>query len=108
MARQPTLRKNAVNDRVYWFTKAGGDTYFGRVVEMTARDAKKAFAAHLSKLLEDTATSKGTVLTAGELMGLFLDWVKRKRATGWRRWTRSGKPSRGAGRAKGTTNRRLQ
>ena len=34
MARQAKLRKKTVGKSVYWFTKAGGDTYFGTVEDV--------------------------------------------------------------------------
>jgi hypothetical protein len=34
MPRQPKLRKKKVGKSVYWFTKAGGDTYFGNVADV--------------------------------------------------------------------------
>ena len=34
MAWQPKLRKKTVKQSTYWFTKAGGDTYFGSVEEV--------------------------------------------------------------------------
>ena len=35
MPRQPKLRKKKVGKSVYWFTKAGGDTSFGNVEDVS-------------------------------------------------------------------------
>jgi hypothetical protein len=34
MPRKPTLRRKKVGKSVYWFTKAGGETYFGNVANL--------------------------------------------------------------------------
>ena len=34
MPRQAKLRKKKVGSNSYWFTKAGGDTYFGSVLKL--------------------------------------------------------------------------
>jgi len=64
MPRQPQLRKT-VGDSVYWFTKADGETYFGRVDEVSHRDAKKLFADHLVKVRTDEVDRKRTGLSVG-------------------------------------------
>jgi integrase len=79
MPRQPKLRKKKVKKSVYWFTKAGGDTYFGAVEEVSYVEAKKRFADHLHRLQAEQSESKSRVLTAGELMDLFLEWVQKYR-----------------------------
>jgi integrase len=79
MARQPKLRKKKVGKSIYWFTKAGGDTYFGNIEEVTHLDARKLFADHLLKIRSDQTANKREPLTAGGLMDLFLDWVKKHR-----------------------------
>jgi hypothetical protein len=65
---------------VYWFTKAGGDTYFGNVEEVAYADAQRLFRQHITSLAEATNHDKRKVLTAGELMDLFLDWVQAHRS----------------------------
>jgi integrase len=80
MPRQPKLRKKKVKQSIYWFTKAGGDTYFGTVKEVPYKKAKELFAAHLSRLQTEEADSKRRGFTAGDLMDLFLDWVKKHRS----------------------------
>jgi hypothetical protein len=77
--RQPKLRKKKVGRSIYWFTKAGGDTYFGKVEEVPHEDARKLFADHLHKLRDEETASKRQALTAGELMDLFLGWVQKHR-----------------------------
>jgi hypothetical protein len=79
MPRQPQLRKKAVGDSVYWFTKAGGETYLGRVDEASHRDAKKLFADHLVKVRTGAGDRKRDGLTAGELMDTYLDWFEKRR-----------------------------
>src|ERR1700730_11093843 len=79
MPRQPTLRKKTVKNSTYWFTKAGGETYFGRVDEVGTKDARKLFAEHLAKLRTDEAQGKAQEFTAGDLMDLFLAWVEQHR-----------------------------
>jgi integrase len=78
--RKPTLRKKKVGKSVYWFTKAGGETYFGNAGDLSYARARKLFAAHLKTLAEDGAASKGKVLAAGELIDLFLDWLEKNRS----------------------------
>jgi integrase len=81
MPRKPTLRKKKIGKSVYWFTKAGGETYFGNVQDVTFSDAKKLFAAHIRNLAENEENSKGKgTLTAGELIDLFLDWLQKNRS----------------------------
>ena len=79
MPRQPTLRKKTVKNSTYWFTKAGGDTYFGTVDDLSHSDAQKLFAAHLVKLRDEAKDNKSRGLTAGDLMDLFLEWVQKHR-----------------------------
>lgn len=80
MARAPKLRKKTVNGSVYWYSRAGGDTYFGRVDDVSHRAAAKAFADHLSKIRNEANQSKKGKQTAGELIDLFLVWVRDNRA----------------------------
>jgi integrase len=78
--RQPKLRKKKVGKAVYWFTKAGGDTYFGRVDEVPYADARRQFNSHLASVTDGQDGSKSRDLTAGELMDLFLDWIEKHRS----------------------------
>lgn len=80
MARQPKLRKKKVGKSVYWFTKAGGDTYFGNIGDVPYSEARKDFNEHLKSIGESVKDSKRKGLTAGELMDLFLDWIERNRS----------------------------
>jgi site-specific recombinase XerD len=81
MPRKPTLRRKKVGRSEYWFTKAGGnDTYFGNVKEVPYEEARRQFAAHIRNLAEEGAASKSGVLTAGELIELFLDWLHKNRS----------------------------
>src|SRR3954447_26405334 len=79
VAHHPKLRKKKVGKSVYWFTKAGGDTYFGNVEEVTHRQAGKLFADHLPRIRTDQEASKRRRLSVGDLRGLFLDWVQKHR-----------------------------
>lgn len=80
MPRQPTLRKKKVGNSVYWFTKTGGDTYFGSVEEVPYKEARKLFADHVQSLQDEKKDSKGRGFTSGDLMDLFLDWIKKHRS----------------------------
>jgi integrase len=80
MPRQPKLRKKRVKQSVYWFTKAGGDTYFGPVEAVSHKEARKLFADHLVRLQSEEKENKRQGLTAGELMDLFLDYVQSHRS----------------------------
>jgi hypothetical protein len=42
MPRQAKLRKK-VGKSVYWFTKAGGDTYFSSVTDVPYKEARRRF-----------------------------------------------------------------
>lgn len=39
MTRQPKPRKKTVGTADVWYTKAGGDTSFGNIKEMSCREA---------------------------------------------------------------------
>ncbi len=80
MPRQPKLRKKKIGKSVYWFTKAGGETYFGNVDEVPFKEARKLFSDHVKSLFESERASKGTTLTAGDLMDFFVEWVKKHRS----------------------------
>ncbi len=67
MPRKPTLRKKKVGKSVYWFTKAGGETYFGNVQDVTSDEARRLFAAHMKSVVEEDHSSKRKELSAGEL-----------------------------------------
>jgi integrase len=79
VARKPELRKKTVGKSVYWFTKVGGDTYFGNVQKVPHKEAQKLFANHLLRIRTEETANKRNGLSAGELMDLFLDWVHRHR-----------------------------
>ncbi|HEY7313537.1 MAG TPA: hypothetical protein VH643_29575, partial [Gemmataceae bacterium] len=79
MPRQPKLRKKKVGKSVYWFTRAGGDTYFGNILDVSHREARKLFADHLVRIQAEEAAHKRQALTAGELMDLFLDRAQKHR-----------------------------
>jgi hypothetical protein len=53
---------------VYWFTKAGGDTYFGNVEEVHYADARRLFRQHITSLADAPQDGKRKVMTAGEMM----------------------------------------
>ncbi len=80
MARPPQLRKKKVGKSVYWFTKAGGDTYFGNVKDVPAADAKRLFHQHVISLAGSPRPGKQKTLTAGEMIDIFLDGVQTNRS----------------------------
>ncbi len=80
MPRQPKLRKKKIGNSAYWFTKAGGETYFGNVADVPFKEARKLFGDHVKSLFESEQASKGTTLTAGDLMESFLEWVNKHRS----------------------------
>jgi integrase len=78
--RQPKIRKKTVGKTTYWFTKAGGDTYFGNVEVVTYQAARKAFREHLGTLAADGKARKQEALLAGALMEHFLEWIEKNRS----------------------------
>jgi integrase len=80
MPRHPKLRKKKIGNSAYWFTKAGGETYFGNINEVPFQEARKLFSDHVKSLVENEKSSKRQTLKAGELMDLFLEWVKKNRS----------------------------
>ena len=80
LPREAKLRKKKIGKVAYWFTKAGGDTYFGRVDVVPYKEARKLFQNHVGSLSEDQNNSKVRGLTAGELMDVFLDWIEHHRS----------------------------
>lgn len=80
MPRQPKLRKKKVGASVYWFTKAGGETYFGSVDALSYSDAKKLFNDHVKILAENEVASHSKGRTVDDLIALFLEWIEKKRS----------------------------
>ena len=80
MPRQPRLRKKRVGNATYWYTEAGGPTYFGAVDVVPFSEAKNRFSSHLRSLSEAPSDSKVKGRSAGQLMDLFLDWISRNRS----------------------------
>jgi integrase len=80
MPRQPELRKKKIGKATYWFTKAGGETYLGNVEAVPYSEARRLFNEHLASIVPRLNPSKGTGLTVGELMDLFLDWIQKNRS----------------------------
>jgi integrase len=80
MPRHSKLRKKKVGKSVYWYTRAGGDTYFGNVKEVSFKDAKKLFSQHLESVLDAQQDRKSRELSAGDLMDTFLDWIEKHRS----------------------------
>jgi integrase len=81
MPRHSKLRKKKVGNSVYWFTKMGGDTYFGNVKDLLYKEARKLFAAHAESLSDEQKDNKRHGLTVGDLMDLFLEWIKKNRSS---------------------------
>jgi integrase len=65
---------------MYWYTEAGGATYFGNVETVPFSEARNLFNDHIKSLSEGTKDSKAKVRSAGELMDLFLDWISKNRS----------------------------
>ncbi len=80
MARHPMLRKKKVGKSAYWFTKAGGETYFGRVDDVPYKEARRLFREHVGSLVDAQDDRKGREFSAGELMDIFLDWIEKHRS----------------------------
>lgn len=80
MPRQPKLRKKTVGKECYWYTEAGGPTYFGNIDDISYTQAKKLFADHTQSLLDERKDAKLNGFTAGDLLDLFLDWIKEHRS----------------------------
>jgi hypothetical protein len=80
MPRQPKLRKKKTASTTYWFTKAGGDTYFGNVEIVSFKEARSLFNDHIKSLSENQEDSKRKGLTASDLVELFLSWIEKNRS----------------------------
>lgn len=81
MPRQLKLHEKRVDKSVYWFTKAGGDTYLGNVDVVPYHEAKELFTRHLQSLEGGKECRKGRgKLTGGALMDTFLGWIERHRS----------------------------
>jgi integrase len=80
MPRQPKLRKKKTGTATYWFTGAGGDTYFGNVEAVSFTEARSLFNDHVKSLSESQQDSKRKGLTASDLVELFLAWVEKYRS----------------------------
>jgi hypothetical protein len=63
-----------------WCTKAGNPNgvYFGRVDEVSFKDAQKLFRSHLNSLTKATVKTVG--VTVAELMDKFLAWLEDSRS----------------------------
>jgi hypothetical protein len=71
------LRNKKRGGNTSWFTEV---TYLGNIDEVPYDDARQAFAKHLGTLGEEAKDRKRAVLSAGELMDLYLDWVQKNRS----------------------------
>jgi integrase len=80
MPRQPKLRKKQVGQATYWYTEAGGATYFGNVNAVPFVEARNLFNDHIKSLSDGANDSKAKGRSAGELMDLFLDWINKNRS----------------------------
>ncbi len=61
MPRKPALRRKKVGKSEYWFTKAGGDTYFGNVEDVPYADARRLFPQHIVSLADAARDGKRKV-----------------------------------------------
>jgi len=78
--RRPKLRKKKPKKgkgHEYWYTAARGGAYFGKVGEVSHKDANKLFLAHINK---DKPAVKTEVLTVAKLFDAFLEWVEKHRS----------------------------
>ena len=80
MPRHPKLRKKKIGQSVYWFTKTGGDTYFGNIKEVAFKEAKRLFSQHVESVLDAQQDRKSQEMSLGDLMDLFLDWIEKHRS----------------------------
>src|SRR6266446_875526 len=80
MPRLAKLRKKKVGRETYWYTEAGEPTYFGNVDDVPHLAAKKLFTAHVQSLLEEKKDSKAKGFRAGDLLDLFLEWIRKNRS----------------------------
>ena len=80
MPRPPKLRKKEVGTATYWYTEAGGPTYFGNIDDVSYTNAKRLFADHIESLQDDKKDAKVNGFTAGDLLDLFLDWIEKHRS----------------------------
>lgn len=80
MPQQAKLRKKNVGNATYWYTEAGGPTYLGNVEDIPYRQAKKLFADHTQSLLDEKKDAKLNGFTAGDLLDLFLEWIRKHRS----------------------------
>jgi integrase len=80
MPRQPKLRKKKTGTATYWFTRAGGDTYFGNVATVSFTEARSLFNDHIKSLSENQEDSKRKGLTVSDLVELFLAWIEKNRS----------------------------
>jgi integrase len=81
MPQQPKLRKKRVGQSTYWYTEAGGATYFGNVDVVPFKEARSLFNDHVRNLADGAKDSKERRRTAGELMDIFLAWVSENRCS---------------------------
>jgi hypothetical protein len=58
MPRQPKLRKEKTGTATYWFTRAGGDTYLGKVATVALKTACSLFNDRIKSLSENQQDSK--------------------------------------------------
>ncbi len=63
--------KSKMRKTEYWFTEAGGPTYFGKVNEVTNKEARTLFSEHMKSLSEGVMTCN--VLICAELFEHFLE-----------------------------------
>ena len=80
MPRQPKLRNKKVGASVYWYTKTGGDTYFGSVDVVPYKEARQLFNDHVMILAEKGPSTNSDVQTVGDLVVVFLEWIEKKRS----------------------------
>lgn len=80
MPRQAKLRKKKTGTGTYWFTRAGGDTYFGNVAVVSYKEARNLFNDHIKSLSDSREDSKHKGMTASDLVELFLLWIEKNRS----------------------------
>ncbi len=75
--RRAKLRKKKVNGNTYWYTEANGETYFGRVGDVSHEAASGQFRKHLG---QKQVAARGEALTVAALLSKFLGWVQANRS----------------------------
>jgi hypothetical protein len=66
MPRQPKLRKRKIGNSVYWFSEAGGETFFGNTKKLAHKDANRLINHYHESLLDAQQDRKSQDLTVAD------------------------------------------